>query len=165
MLDHAAILALIPHQGAMCLLDRVGAWSAQAILCHATSHLDPANPLRRRGQLGTICGLEYALQAAALHGALRGDAPQPPGRLVALRDISIYRPRLDDPAIGTLAVEARMEHGNAAGLIYWFRLLTEAGESVAEGRSTIALPRDLEPGIMRTGVLEANATHAARHET
>ena len=145
MLDRAAILDLIPHQGAMCLLDGVTAWSATAILCHARSHLDPANPLRRQGRLSTVCGLEYALQAAALHGALLAGDPQPPGLLVALRNIIIRRPFLDDPAVGTLAVEAQMEHGDAAGLIYGFRLLAGNRDTLAEGRATVALPRRAGP--------------------
>jgi predicted hotdog family 3-hydroxylacyl-ACP dehydratase len=141
MLDRTAILGLIPHQGAMCLLDGVTAWSSAHIVCHARSHLDPANPLRRRGQLSTVCGLEYALQAAALHGALQDRTPQPAGWLAALRNVTIHVPRLDDPALGRLQIEARMEHGDAAGLIYRFHLTAEAGHKLAEGRATIVLPR------------------------
>ncbi|MGH7122490.1 MAG: phosphotransferase, partial [Acetobacteraceae bacterium] len=77
---------MIPHAGAMCLLDHVTEWSATGIRAVARSHLDPVNPLRRNGRLSAICGSEYALQAAALHGALVGGGrPQPAGRLVALR--------------------------------------------------------------------------------
>ena len=140
MLDRSGIAALIPHQGAMCLLDRVAAWSDTDIVCHAVSHLDPANPLRRQGRLSTVCGVEYALQAAALHGALRGGAPQPAGWLAALRSVSIHRPRLDEAGLGRLRIEAHREHGGAAGLIYRFRLLAEDGGLLAEGRATIALP-------------------------
>jgi predicted hotdog family 3-hydroxylacyl-ACP dehydratase len=70
MLSREQIVALVPHQGAMCLLDRVLRWSAEDIVCGASSHLLPDNPLRRDGRLGAICGIEYGLQAAALHGAL-----------------------------------------------------------------------------------------------
>lgn len=70
MLTREQILGLIPHQGTMCLLDRVLAWSAGEITCAASSHLAADNPLRRDGRLGAICGIEYGLQAAALHGAL-----------------------------------------------------------------------------------------------
>ena len=141
MLDRQRILELIPHQGAMCLLDGVSSWSETGLCCYARSHLDPANPLRRAGRLSTVCGLEYALQAAAVHGALRDGAPQPPGWLAALRNVALHRPWLDDPAIGRLEVEARMQHGNASGLIYAFRLCAENGEVIAEGRATIALSR------------------------
>jgi predicted hotdog family 3-hydroxylacyl-ACP dehydratase len=70
MLTRQEILALIPHQGTMCLLDDVTAWSVADITCGASSHLSPDNPLRRSGRLGAISGIEYGLQAAALHGAL-----------------------------------------------------------------------------------------------
>lgn len=129
----------------MCLLDGVTAWTPAHILCHARSHLDPANPLRRQGRLSTVCGVEYALQAAALHGALRGGAPQPAGWLAALRNVMIQVPWLDDPALGRLEVEARMEHGEAAGLIYGFCLRAADGSRLAEGRATIALPRMTGP--------------------
>jgi predicted hotdog family 3-hydroxylacyl-ACP dehydratase len=140
MLDRSGIAALIPHQGAMCLLDRVAAWSAADIVCHAVSHLDPANPLRRQGRLRTVCGLEYAFQAAAVHGALCGGAQQPPGWLVALRNVIIFRPRLDDAGFGRLRIEAHREHAGASGLVYRFRLRAEDGAPLAEGRFTIALP-------------------------
>ena len=140
MLDRSGIAALIPHHGAMCLLDHVSAWSDADIVCHAVSHLDPLNPLRRQGRLSTVCGLEYALQAAAVHGALCGGAPRPAGWLVALRNVIIHRPRLDDASIGRLRIEAHQEHAGAAGLVYRFRLRADDGSPLAEGRATIALP-------------------------
>ena len=103
-LDHAGIAALVPHGGAMCLLDRVLSWNTQEIACAARSHLDPANPLRRAGRLSTLCGLEYAFQAAALHGALRDGRPQLAGYVASLRDIAIRAARLDDAAHGELRV-------------------------------------------------------------
>lgn len=135
------IAGLIPHAGAMCLLDSVTRWTDADILCGATSHLDPANPLRRNGRLGTVCAVEYALQAAALHGALRGGAPQPPGFLAQIR-LATHQPgRLDDPALGTLQVSATREHGDAAGLIYAVAVTSAAGDTIVAGRATIVLTR------------------------
>src|SRR4051812_43325974 len=100
---------LIPHQGAMCLLDEAGSRTPEAILCRTWSHLAPDNPLRRAGRLGAVCGIEYGLQAAALHGALSVRAGrQHPGYLVALRGVAIEADRLDDPALGVLDVEASL---------------------------------------------------------
>jgi predicted hotdog family 3-hydroxylacyl-ACP dehydratase len=141
MLDRARILQLIPHQGAMCLLDRVIDWSAQRVVCVAQSHLDPANPLCRRGRLSTLCGLEYGLQAAAIHGALLEGVKQE-GRLVALRNVVIHHPRLDDPAIGRrLRAEAALEQGDTAAVIYRFQLKAEDGRRLAQGRATMAFQR------------------------
>lgn len=140
MLDRERILALIPHQGAMCLLDEVAVWTPERIICRARSHLDPGNPLRRRGRLSTLCGIEYGLQAAALHGALCADTPQPAGYLAALRGVEIHTARLDDPRWGMLQVAAYMEQCEAAGLIYAIRLESQAGDHLISGRATIALP-------------------------
>ncbi len=135
------IAALIPHAGSMCLLDSVAAWSEATIDCRAISHLDPANPLRSRGRLPAVCGIEYALQAAALHGALCGGAPQPPGYLASLRMSQLSAGPLDDPALGTLTAHARREHGDANGLLYAIRLAAEDGRVLLEGRATIILSR------------------------
>jgi predicted hotdog family 3-hydroxylacyl-ACP dehydratase len=125
----------------MCLLASVTRWTQDDIACRAMSHLDPANPLRRNGRLAALCGIEYALQAAALHGALRGGAPQPPGYLASLRMTHLSAARLDDPALGALAAYARREHGDAAGLLYAIRLEDEGGHVLLDGRATIILTR------------------------
>jgi predicted hotdog family 3-hydroxylacyl-ACP dehydratase len=140
MLDRTRILSLIPHQGAMCLLDQVIRWTDSAITCHATSHLAENNPLRREGQLSAVCGIEYGLQTACLHGALSLGKPQPPGFLAALRNVQLLVRRLDDPAIGTLAIEAVRDLQSSAGLIYNFTLRSASGRSLILGRATIVLP-------------------------
>lgn len=68
--DHAWIAAHVPHQGRMCLLERVLAWDETHIVCEAIGHADPAHPLRDAGRLGAAIGVEYAAQAMAVHGAL-----------------------------------------------------------------------------------------------
>jgi predicted hotdog family 3-hydroxylacyl-ACP dehydratase len=139
VLGRARIAALIPHHGAMCLLDQVVRWNAREILCGSRTHLEPGNPLRRAGTLGMVCGIEYGLQAAALHGALRDGARQPPGYLAGLRDVTIEAGRLDDAALGTLEVAAMLELNDRSGMIYGFRLASETGRVLVEGRATIVL--------------------------
>lgn len=157
MLTRRQILELIPHQGTMCLLDDVAAWSAADIACVASSHLAPDNPLRRRGRLSAICGVEYGLQAAALHGRLLHGAPArgapvsavsaaggplagapAPGFLAALRDVTLHVAHLDDQAFGALRVTARAEIDAPSGAIYRFAVASEAGTPLVEGRGTIA---------------------------
>ena len=135
------IAALIPHAGSMCLLDSVLSWSDEAIACRATSHLSPGNPLRRNGRLASVCGIEYPLQAAALHGALRDGAGQPPGYLASLRLHRLAAHPIDDPALGALRAEARCEHAGAAGLVYAIALRAVDGGCLLEGRATIILTR------------------------
>lgn len=135
------IAGLVPHAGAMALLDRVEAWDAGGVLCRATSHLDPGNPLRRAGRLAGCCGLEYAMQAAALHGALlAGGQAQAAGYVAALRGVVLHRDRLDDPLLGDLRVEARLERQEASGLIYALAVSAADGTPLLSGRASIALP-------------------------
>ena len=135
------VARLVPHKGAMCLLAGVVEWDDTHILCTASSHLDPANPLRRNNALSAICGCEYGFQAAALHGALlAGEVAQTAGYVVGLRVSSINCRRLDDPGFGTLRIEAQREFSDANGLIYGFTLSSQAGFVLLTGRGTIKLP-------------------------
>lgn len=83
-IDAERIRKLVPHAGNMCLLERVVACDAASIRCETRSHLDQSNPLRRNGHLASICAIEYAAQAMALHGALT--APKDIGALTAPGD-------------------------------------------------------------------------------
>jgi len=139
-LDHAAIAARIPHAGRMCLLYEVTAWDADSIDCRARSHRDPANPLRSRGQLAAVHGVEYAAQAMALHGALLGgdDAPASrPGYIGAVRALEVHAPRLDDIA-DDLTVHAERLIGDASHALYSFTIHT-GNRLLAEGRISVAL--------------------------
>lgn len=69
-LDRNWIEQHIPHKGRMCLLDAVVSWDATRIRCRSASHRAPDHPLRAHGRLGIACGIEYAAQAMAVHGAL-----------------------------------------------------------------------------------------------
>jgi len=135
------IADLVPHAGAMVLLDRIEAWDADGILCRARSHLDDANPLRRDGRLAAVCGVEYALQAAALHGALlAGGVAQRAGYVAALRSVALHAERLDDPALGDLQVRARLERQEGFGIIYALEVQSADGTPLLSGRATIAIP-------------------------
>ncbi len=135
------IAALVPHAGAMVLLDRVEAWDAGTILCRTRSHLDAANPLRRNGRLSSCCGLEYALQAAALHGALvAGGVAQRAGYVAALRGVMLAVERLDMAAYGELRVSAGLERQEAGGVIYALSVEAADGTPLLSGRATVALP-------------------------
>jgi predicted hotdog family 3-hydroxylacyl-ACP dehydratase len=141
LLDRAAIRALIPHKGAMCLLDGVRDWSPHHIAAYTRAHLDPANPLCRGGRLAAVCGCEFALQAAALHGALiAGGVSQPAGWLAGLQLERIGAACLDEPAFGTLSVDATLQVAGARGIIYGFAVTAQDGAVLLQGRATIVLP-------------------------
>lgn len=123
----------------MCLLDRVVECNAEQIRCAATSHRDPANPMRRNGALSAVCGVEYAAQAMALHGALGAVAGNRPrqGYLVSLRDAQVGAMTLDRCG-PELLIEARRLLGEGSRVIYEFSLRCAAG-IVLSGRAAVIL--------------------------
>ncbi|MEO5696984.1 MAG: hydroxymyristoyl-ACP dehydratase [Burkholderiaceae bacterium] len=147
-LDHAAIEAMIPHRGTMCLLARLDAWDAQHIVCAAINHRDADHPLRTRRGLLAPCAIEYAAQAMALHGALIGQAagrPMAPGYLASARDVALEVLRLDDLPLPTatgepdeLRIEATRQAGDAQQILYGFRI-SHAGRPIAAGRAAVVL--------------------------
>lgn len=135
-LNRAELAALIPHAGAMCLLDGVASWDDARITCTASSHRDPANPLRSRDRLHVLCGVEYAAQAMAVHGALlKGDRKPTPGLLAAVRDLSWSTDRLDE-VMDALQVEAERLIGDDGSVLYAFTLRAQ-GQNLLTGRASI----------------------------
>jgi predicted hotdog family 3-hydroxylacyl-ACP dehydratase len=139
-INKAVIRTLIPHSGSMCLLDSVTEWDDRSIFCISNTHRDPANPLRRNGQLSAVHAFEYAAQAAAVHGGLRARSvgvTAPPGYLAALRDARLHVMRLDDLA-SPLQIRAHCLFGEATNTVYECQV--SAGDVLlAEGRITIML--------------------------
>ncbi|WP_207538036.1 phosphotransferase [Sabulicella rubraurantiaca] len=135
--DAAAVARLVPHAGSMSLLDRVLHWEEGRILCETARHRDPAHPLRRDGILPAICGVEFALQAMALHGALGEGAAQRRGFVSSLRDVSLRLALLDEVP-GPLEVEAEALVAEASGFIYRFAIRGE-GEALLEGQAAVIL--------------------------
>jgi predicted hotdog family 3-hydroxylacyl-ACP dehydratase len=137
----------------MCLLDRLLAWSPEAIHCDATSHHDPAHPLRTASGLLAPCAIEYAAQAMALHAALCAPDGTPPahGVLASVRDTRFHAPRLD-LVPGALQVHAQRLAADARQLQYRFVVSDEAGTAFAEGRATIVLDADPMRGHWGSGL-------------
>ena len=142
-LDHAWIARHIPHQGSMCLLDSVEAWDQQRIQCRASSHRAADNPLRAYGRLGAACGIEYAAQAMAVHGALMAppdSAGARVGYLVSVRGTQLHVPRLDDIA-ADLVVEASCITRSENNILYQFSV-SAAGRLLLDGRAAVVLDAD-----------------------
>lgn len=147
MLNREQIARRIPHQGDMCLLERVVRWDASRIECEASSHRDADNPLRAHGRLGIACGVEYAAQAMAVHGALAaeaagqgGSAPRA-GYLASVRGVNLNATRLDDVA-GDLTVRAERVMGDENNIVYSFEL-AEGARPLLSGRATVVLDASL----------------------
>lgn len=142
-LGHDAIAALIPHRGAMCLLDRVIEWDAEHAVLAARSHRSPDNPLRAGGRLRALHLCEYGAQAMAVHGGLTARAAglqAQPGLLVSLRDVTLNRQYLDDLP-GELRIEARRLWAGAGAWQYAFKVY-HGEELIGEGRAAIIAPAD-----------------------
>lgn len=142
MLDRAGIASRIPHQGSMCLLDRVESWDAESVLCFASSHRAAHNPLRAHGRLGAACGIEYAAQAMAVHGALLAPPDSKPkaGFLVSVRGVEMHVARLDEFA-ADLMISATRIMGDENNILYQFRV-SAAGRMLLEGRAAVVTNAD-----------------------
>jgi len=164
LLNRAWIEARIPHQGRMCLLDEVLDWNAQHIRCRTTTHRAPDNPLRSHGRLGIACGIEYAAQAMALHGALAGGAangavdcvvdsvvdsaesgapqtiagrPSRVGLLASVRDVRLMVLRLDDIESDLICQVTHLA-GDGLTAMYEFAL-RDRDRSLLSGRASVIL--------------------------
>ncbi len=144
VLDRAWIMRHIPHQGSMCLLDQVESWDERGIRCRAVSHCAVDNPLRAHGRLGAACGIEYAAQAMAVHGALLAPpegAGSRAGYLVSARGVQLHVPRLDD-ITDDLLVEAICVSRSQNNILYQFSI-NAAGRRLLEGRAAVVLDAGL----------------------
>ena len=143
-LDHDWIARHIPHQGSMCLLDEVEAWDQEHIRCRASSHRAFDNPLRANHRLGAACGIEYAAQAMAVHGALLA-APDSTsarvGYLVSVRGTHLHVARIDDMS-ADLHIEASCITRSDNNILYQFSVRA-AGVLLLDGRATVVVNADL----------------------
>lgn len=142
-LDHVWIAKHIPHQGSMCLLKNVQTWNQEGIVCHADSHRLPDNPLRAHDQLGISCGIEYAAQAMAVHGALLApsNSTRPKvGYLVSVRGVSMFATRLDDIQ-SDLLISATCIMASENNMLYQFSVSAN-DQLLIEGRAAVVLNAD-----------------------
>ena len=145
MFDRSQIMRMIPHSGAMCLLDEVLEWNKISLRCLSRRYRDLDNPMRREdGVLGMISGIEIAGQAVAVHGRLLSKSSGEPqqGYLVSLRDVQSRAGRLDAIA-SDLVIDAKMLAGDAGSATYQFAL-SVAGTALLNGRLTVLLQAEQE---------------------
>lgn len=137
-LDRMWIESHIPHQGRMCLLDEVLSWDPVRIRCRATSHRSADNPLRAHGRLGAACGVEYAAQAMAVHGAIMAQTAGTAARtglLTSVRNLVLRVIRLDDLDTDLIASAERLA-GNDGSTLYEF-MVSSGGRELLSGRASI----------------------------
>ncbi len=138
------IRKLLPHQGDMCLLERVLECNESSIVCTTRTHLDPNNPLRSETGLGSANAIEYAAQAMALHARLQAGIERQAtekqgthGVLGSVRGCQLMSATLDaydEPLI----VQASLVSGDDKMALYTFDVGGQT-ESIATGRATVLL--------------------------
>lgn len=135
---------VIPHAGAMCLLDGIVDLDEMRVRAVSSTHHDPHNPLRVDGRLHALSGIEYAAQAMAVHGAFSGKTTSKPrtGYLVALRYVACSE-RWLDAHDGELVIEAELQMGDGGLVIYGFAVRA-GGTEILHGQATVVLDVDRE---------------------
>ena len=108
----------------------------------SSAHRDADNPLRSGDELSALCGIEYAAQAMAVHGAWGGMIDKKPraGYLASLRDVTCRIMRLDT-LHDDLVIDVEKLMGDEARAIYQFTLHAGSSE-VMSGRATVVLDAD-----------------------
>lgn len=138
------IRTLLPHAGAMCLLDRVLRWDAESITCATTSHRALDNPLRGGFGLAAVNAIEYAAQAMALHAGLQAKAgglsdPRSAntahGVIASVRSVRLGCQRLDT-ITAEIEVGAQLISGDPLTAMYEF-WLQAAGVRLVTGRASV----------------------------
>jgi predicted hotdog family 3-hydroxylacyl-ACP dehydratase len=142
MVGPREIAALVPHQGRMCLLERVLEWDAERLLAIAVSHRATDHPLASGGRLRALHLCEYAAQAMAVHGGLAAQAAgarAAPGMLVSLRDVELHLSSVESLP-GELLIEVRrlLDGGNSWQYAFTVR---HAGLLLVSGRAAILTVR------------------------
>lgn len=138
MIEQAQWRHLIPHSGAMCLLDTVVSWNDDRIVMTTQSHRRSDNPLRDGSMLRSVHLCEYGAQAMAVHGGLlaqRDGAVARPGFLVSLRAVTLHVARIDD-LVGSLTVRAEKILAGETSWQYEFHI-DHADRLLAEGRAAV----------------------------
>jgi predicted hotdog family 3-hydroxylacyl-ACP dehydratase len=136
------VAGLIPHQGAMCLLDSVESWDDKGIVCTASSHRRSDNPLRDGAGLRGSCAIEYGAQAVAAHAGLIDGASgwrAGIGFLAAVRDVTVWVARLDDIE-QVLTVRAGVVLRQDTGQVYEIAV-TAGAQTVLTGQIFVMAPR------------------------
>lgn len=143
MAEQIDLTTLIPHQGAMCLNQRVESYDDKQVVLSTRSHLAPDHPLRCARGLRALHLCEYGAQAMAVHGGLLARANgqrATPGLLVSVRSVHLLVQYLDH-LDGALEVIARRLVATDNSWQYEFKV--HFGDRLlAEGRAAVMLRRE-----------------------
>ena len=137
LLTRRQLAPLVPHGEGMLMIDSVTAFDDQSIRCESRCHQAENNPLRRDGRLSAHHAIEFAAQAAAVHGGLIDKSRRAPLRaLAAVRKACFARSWLDDLE-SSLEIEASVVLVDQQAAVYHASLKHLEEEEVASMRLTL----------------------------
>ena len=136
MIPALPIERMLPHAGAMVLVDEIVYADPMRIECVTSSHRGAGFPLALDGRVSSLCGIEIAAQAMALHATAADPRHRPvAGRLASVSDVEVLCERLDDRP-GPLRIEATLEAASGRGSAYRFSIAAD-GEVLIRGRALV----------------------------
>lgn len=126
----------------MLLIEGIISWSRDDIVCVTRTHLRPDNPLRHGNGLPAHTSIEYAAQAAGVHGGLLNrelfpDAPAQMGYLAVISNAE-WQVEFLDSLTDALVINARRTAVTPGGRAYRVRI-EHKGELIMSGDLVIAL--------------------------
>lgn len=120
-IEHLNVSSLVPHDGAMCLIEDVLRYDPEVISCRASFHIG-SHPLERNGVLPSAVTIEYAAQACAIHGALlEKKGHSKPGYLAKIKSTELSVGVLKQ-AHAPLTIHARRIGSTTQGCLYSFQV-------------------------------------------
>ena len=139
VIEKDEICELIPHDGLMCLLDKVSEWDDKRIVCSSGTHRNADNPLRSGRGLPVTALIEYGAQAMAIHGGILAKSENRKilgGYIAALRNVSIASVADVSSINISLRVEAIMQMSSGGNMIYDFTVKADQ-QRLVSGRATV----------------------------
>lgn len=145
MISKDELCSLIPHSGAMCLLDEVKYWDDNKIICRTQSHCLEDNPLRKSARLSIVHGIEYGAQAMAVHGGLLArqlSSSSLPAYLASLKNVKFsgHQLLLCECNEG-LIIEAEKIYSGEGSLVYTFCVTCQSMQLLS-GEAMVIQPGD-----------------------
>lgn len=139
------IAALMPHQGDMMLLDRLVSRTPDEIVCLGWTPGDDAHPLREmdedgRARIPASAALEYAAQAIALHGVLKGRGENVAPKSAFIAGLQDMRWRAAPLAAADWPIEMRARTLGGlgeAGAKYEVVVTDASGEEILRGEALV----------------------------
>ncbi|MTW11537.1 3-hydroxylacyl-ACP dehydratase [Pseudoduganella eburnea] len=141
------IRTLVPHGGAMCLLDRVLASDAETLTAEVAIHEASMFYSPEAQGVGSWVGIEYMAQAVAAHAgwlAKRDGGTVKPGFLLGSRRYSTHSPLFANGQVLQVKVKMEMRGDNGLGAYECSIADTgKAGQELASATLTVFQPDDV----------------------